>query len=94
MWARVKGKIENKLLSMPFKNAYMFRPAMMKPTPGPKNTLIFYKFLGWAFPIMRLLSPNFVSTLADVGLAMIKAVILGSDKKILEVPDINALAKK
>ncbi|MBL8994518.1 MAG: epimerase [Spirochaetia bacterium] len=94
MWARVKGKIENKLLSMPFKNAYMFRPAMMKPTPGLKNTLTFYKFLGWAFPIMRFLSPNFVSTLADVGLAMIKSVTLGSDKKILEVADINALAKK
>src|SRR5580700_8429915 len=27
MWARVKGKTENDLLKLPFKAAYMFRPA-------------------------------------------------------------------
>lgn len=94
MWARVKGKTENKLLSMPFKSAYMFRPGAMKPTPGLRNTLGFYKFMGWLFPIIRLLWPNFVSTLADVGLAMIQCAVFGYEKKILEVADINALAKK
>ncbi|MBI3233803.1 MAG: NAD-dependent epimerase/dehydratase family protein, partial [Bacteroidetes bacterium] len=45
MWARVKGKTENDLLKLPFKRAYMFRPGFMKPTPGLKNTLSFYKLL-------------------------------------------------
>lgn len=94
MWARVKGKTENKLLSMPFKAAYMFRPGAMIPTPGLKNTLTAYKFLGWLFPVFRLFWPNTISTLADVGLAMIKSATKGYEKKVLEVVDINALAKR
>jgi hypothetical protein len=47
MWARVKGKIENALLQMPFKAAYMFRPGIIIPTPGLKNTLKLYHYLGW-----------------------------------------------
>src|SRR6478736_6462739 len=31
MWARVKGATENALLRMPFKAAYMFRPALIQP---------------------------------------------------------------
>ena len=32
MWARVKGKTENSLLKLPFKNVYNFRPAVLVPT--------------------------------------------------------------
>ena len=31
MWARVKGKTENALLALPFKAAYMLRPAFIQP---------------------------------------------------------------
>jgi hypothetical protein len=31
MWARVKGRTENALLCLPFKAAYMFRPAAIQP---------------------------------------------------------------
>ena len=41
MWARVKGKTENDLLKLPFKKAYMFRPGIIEPTTGLKNTLKF-----------------------------------------------------
>jgi uncharacterized protein YbjT (DUF2867 family) len=34
MWARVKGKTENELLRLPFKAAYMFRPAFIQPMHG------------------------------------------------------------
>src|ERR1700737_4945108 len=37
MWARVKGKTENDLLKLPFKAAYMFRPAGIQPLPGIKS---------------------------------------------------------
>ena len=37
MWARVKGKTENDLMKLKFKNVYAFRPAFMKPTRGQKN---------------------------------------------------------
>ena len=93
MWARVKGKTENDLMKLPFKRVYNFRPGFMLPTPGLKNVLPFYKYVNWMYPILRPVFPNHMSTLAQVGLAMIHVVQRGSDKKVLEVKDIVALAK-
>jgi uncharacterized protein YbjT (DUF2867 family) len=93
MWARVKGKTENKLMQLPFKRAYMFRPGFMKPTKGMKNTLKGYGMLTWMYPVLRSLFPNFVCTLKEVGIAMINTVGKGYSKPILEVADIVALAK-
>jgi hypothetical protein len=92
MWARVKGKTENDLTKLPFKKAYAFRPGFMKPTPGLKNTLSAYNYLGWLFPIFNALAPNMVSTLAQVGIAMIHATTHGYEKQVLEVKDIKILA--
>src|SRR5260370_13749832 len=47
MWARVKGKTENDLMKMNFKRVYNFRPGALEPIKGLKNTLSFYKYLGW-----------------------------------------------
>lgn len=91
-WARVKGKTENDLLKL-FKNAYMFRPAYMRTTPGLKNTKKYYKFIEFLEPALRFFLPNYVSSLSEVGQAMIKAMKKGYQKQILEVPDIKALAK-
>ncbi len=91
MWARVKGKTENDLLKL-FNRAYMFRPGYMQPTKGMKNTLTYYKYLKWMYPALRLLFPAFVSTLSELGLAMINSVSVGYPKKILEVKDIVKLA--
>ena len=88
MWARVKGKTENKLLSM-FENVYMFRPGYMQPTKGLNNTLGYYKYLSWAYPLLRALFPKFVSTPAELGQSMISVAKKGYDKKILEVGDIR-----
>ncbi len=92
MWARVKGKTENHLMQLPFKKAYMFRPGYMHPTPGLKNTLKYYAWVSWLYPIFRGLFPGFVSTLKELALAMIHATNQGYDKSILEVKDIVKLA--
>lgn len=94
MWARVKGKTENDLMKLPFKKAYMFRPGYMQPTEGLKNTLSYYKYLSWLYPVVRKFFPQFVSTLKELGLAMINAARFGYEKQVLEVKDIVALAKK
>jgi uncharacterized protein YbjT (DUF2867 family) len=94
MWARVKGKTENRLLNLGFKAAYMFRPGYMHPTPGLKNTLSYYRYLGWLYPVVRALFPNFVSTLAELGQAMINVTEKGYSKPILEVKDIIATVSK
>jgi hypothetical protein len=94
MWARVKGKTENDLAKLPFKKVYNFRPGIMKPTEGLKNTLKAYKYLGWMMPAIELFFRNSVSTLKQVGIAMVNAATKGYDKQVLEVKDIIALSKK
>jgi hypothetical protein len=94
MWARVKGKTENHLLKLPFKRAYMFRPALIEPMKGLKNTLSLYRYFGWLLPPIRLFFPNHTIGLRDIGIAMIHAVTRGYPKSVLEVPDIKALAKQ
>jgi hypothetical protein len=91
MWARVKGATENELLRL-FKRGVMFRPGMMRATPGQKNLKGWYKALAWIYPIGRALAPGSFCTLKEVGQAMINAATIGSPKKVLEVRDIVALA--
>lgn len=92
MWARVKGRAENALMKLPFKKVYNFRPGFMKPTVGQKNVKWPYKAIGSLYPILHFLFPNNVSTMAQVGLAMINSVLKGYDKSVLEVKDIKELA--
>mgnify|MGYP001333529595 FL=1 len=94
MWARVKGKTENDLIKLPFKKVYNFRPGVIEPTKGLNNTLPYYKYFFWLMPVLRTFTPNFISTLKDIGLAMINAVVIGYSKNILEVKDIKTLARK
>lgn len=93
MWARVKGKTENDLTNLPFKAVYNFRPAFMLPTKGLKNTLPYYKYISWMYPVGRRLFPNYFSTLAELGQAMINTSIQGYSKQILEVEDILVMSK-
>ncbi|MBS1734074.1 MAG: epimerase [Bacteroidetes bacterium] len=93
MWARIKGKTENALVKLPFKKVYNFRPGIIEPTKGLKNTLSFYKYLGWLLPVIRLLLPRYISSLKQLGMAMINASSHGYEKNILEIPDIIKLAK-
>lgn len=92
MWARVKGKTENDLMKLPFKKVYCFRPGFMKPTPGMKNTNKFYKYINWAYPIFRGLGG--ATTLKELGIAMINAVLKGYERDVIEVKDIIELAKR
>lgn len=93
MWARVKGKTENALRRLPFRKVYNFRPAYMKSTSGQKNIKAYYKAIGWLYPLLLVLFPNQVSTMREVGLAMINSVLKGYPKTIREVRDIKALAR-
>jgi uncharacterized protein YbjT (DUF2867 family) len=94
MWARVKGKTENGLMKLPFKQVFNFRPGFMKATEGQKNVLPLYKYISWLYPILRRFFPGTVSTLAEVGQAMINVTLHGYEKQILEVRDIVAVAKR
>ncbi|MBR1267218.1 NAD-dependent epimerase/dehydratase family protein [Bradyrhizobium sp. AUGA SZCCT0222] len=94
-WARVKGKTENDLLKLPFKAAYMFRPAGIQPLHGVRSKT------GWvnaiyvvAAPLLSYLartSPKFMTTSEQLGRAMIKVARDGYSKPVLESEDINAV---
>jgi uncharacterized protein YbjT (DUF2867 family) len=92
MWARVKGKTENDLMKLPFKQVFAFRPGFMQPTPGLKNTLKGYKYIGWLYPILKLVYASGVSTLKAVGQAMINVTLHGYPNPVMEVADIKKAA--
>ncbi|MEZ0542621.1 epimerase [Fibrella arboris] len=92
MWARVKGRTENDLMALPFKQVFNFRPAYIHSMPGMKNTNGYYKYISWLYPVAKLLVPSFVITLHQLGRAMINAVGKGKQRRVLEVNDIKALA--
>ena len=94
MWARVKGKTENDLLKLPFKNAYMFRPGYIQPIKGLKNTKKFYKLFVPFYPILKIIFPKHVVSLEELGKAMINIALYGSDEKILECQDIVQQSKR
>jgi len=93
MWARVKGKTENDLMQLPFREVYAFRPAFIKPIKGLKRTHAFYKYITWLFPLARAVYPAGFCTLQELALAMIHVVQQGYSKKRIEGKDIIALAK-
>jgi len=95
MWARVKGATENALLKLPFKAAYMFRPALIQPLHGIKSRTasyrIFYALTRPLLPLLTRLFPRYVTTTEQIGRAMINAAANGAPKAILESDDINRL---
>ncbi len=97
MWARVKGKTENDLLKMGFKDAFMFRPGAIIPLRGIKSRTKSYQFMYdyfmWLIKGIKLLSPNFVVNTTQIGLAMINATLIGYKKKIIKPKDIIILSE-
>jgi uncharacterized protein YbjT (DUF2867 family) len=95
MWARVKGKTENDLLKLPFKAAYMFRPAGIQPLHGVRSRTAWVQAIYVvASPLLTWLdrvAPKYMTTTEQVGRAMIKVARDGYPKPVLESEDINRL---
>jgi len=94
-WARVKGKTENDLLKLPFKAAYMFRPAGIQPLHGVRSKTAWVQAIYVvAAPLLSYLSrtsPKFMTTSEKLGRAMIKVARDGYPKPVLESEDINGI---
>jgi hypothetical protein len=93
-WARVKGKTENDLMKLSFRKVFAFRPGFLHPSKGLKNVHRYYTVFRLLYPAFRVLLPKYVSTLKELGLAMINSVVKGYEKPVLEVKDIVELAKR
>ena len=94
-WARVKGKTENDLLKLPFKAAYMFRPAGIQPLHGVRSKVSWVQAIYVvAAPLLSYLArntPKYMTTSEQLGRAMIKVARSGYPKPVLESEDINAI---
>lgn len=91
MWVRVKKSTEDTLVSMPFKGAYNFRPAIMWPYKGQKH-IQKMQYVFWAFyPLVKLFGGW--NTMSEVGRAMIAVTKNGYHRHEIEVKDISLLAK-
>jgi len=95
MWARVKGRIENKLLSMDFRPPVMLRPGAIIPMEGVRSKTGWYQAFYTVFtPLLRLLLPvlpGSITTSERVGRAMLLAARGAARMKIMESVDINRL---
>ena len=91
MWAGIKGKTENGLLRLSFKDVYNFRPGYMKPFKNQKNVKFVFKIIGWFYPKIY---PQKSMTLSQLGQAMITTVLEKYPNKILEVADIKKMTKR
>ena len=95
MWARVKGKTENDLLKLPFKAAYMFRPAGIQPLHGIRSKTAWVQAVYTAtwplWSVLRRISPRLVTSTEQIGRAMIRIAREGYPRKVLEMEDINSL---
>jgi uncharacterized protein YbjT (DUF2867 family) len=95
MWARIKGKTENDLLKLPFKAAYMFRPAGIQPLHGIRSKTSWVQAIYVAAaPLLTMLNrvaPKYMTTTEQVGRAMIKVARDGYPRPVLESEDINAV---
>jgi hypothetical protein len=96
MWARVRGKTENTLMSFPFKQTYCFRPGFIQPMKGVKsqvkNIRIFYALSSPFYGLIKHF-PSFSCTSVELAKAMINVACFGYSSSILESRDIVKVSK-
>lgn len=93
MWARVKGKTENDLMKLPFKQAFGYRVGVLTPMPGQKHVLKYYSYLSWLIPLFNFLSSSLVCSLKEVAQSMIYLAKHGHPEHVIHVNEIKLLAK-
>lgn len=97
MWARVKGKTENEILNMEFKQAFMFRPGGIIPLRGIKSRTKLYQFIYdyflWLLKLMKAINPKSIVNTTQIGVAMINASVNGYGQRIIRPRDILRLSK-
>ncbi len=92
-WARVKGKTENDLMKLPFKQAFGFRIGIVQIAKGQTHVLPFYKYVSWLIPILKIISPNILNSMKQVANAMIVVSSKGYPNNIIHVKDIHQMSK-
>jgi uncharacterized protein YbjT (DUF2867 family) len=96
MWARVRGRLENKLLALDHGPVWIFRPGFVQPTKGVRSATTLYDMIYRVsrplFPLLNRLIPDRVTASDRLGLALVRTARSGAPANYLHNREINALA--
>ena len=92
-WARVKGKTENELMKLPFKQAFGFRIGMVEPAEGQEHVLKLYRYLFWLVPVFKLIFPSMINSMKQVANAMVYVSQNGYKANLIFVKDISKISR-
>jgi len=93
LFGRIKGKTENELKRLPFKDLYIVRPGGIKPIHKNKNTAFSNKIMTPLFPLMKLIAPFSVITSVELALVMLDIVKNGTENQLSENVDLLKILK-
>lgn len=91
-WARVKGKTENDLMKLPFRNVFGMRIGFVEASKGQTRVKSYYKFFKYLSPFIKLFFPQSICTMKQLTNAMVSLSEKGYQHQIIKVKDIKALA--
>jgi hypothetical protein len=96
MWAQVKGRTENNLLTL-LPAAIMIRLGALRPMHGERSKApggaVLLTVLAPLWPIFQWIWPNHVITTEELGRAMILTARKGGARRVLENADLVALGR-
>lgn len=84
LFARVKGKTENDLIKLPFKQLYLLRPGGIKPSHWGGSSTLMEKIIYPLFPLFKILMPSSMITSTQLAKVMLQIAKHGSDKQLME----------
>lgn len=95
MWARVKGRTENKLLALD-RPVFVVRPGFIQPLHGITSRTRIYRYVytwsSWLFPVLRRVAPKYVTSTEELGRAMVALAKGARAPELLRSDEINQLA--
>ncbi len=88
MWARVRGRLENALMALPFRAVFIVRPALVIPMHGIRSRTrayrVAYAVLGPILPLLKRLAPRYVLTTESLGLGLLRLAGEREGRGVLE----------
>ena len=96
-WAQIKAETEAALLNMGFRDAYALRPGLIQPMRGVTSRVRsirwMYALTAPVFPFLQKTFGRWVTSTDLLAAAMLQLAVKGSEKKILNTVELNALAR-
>ena len=96
-WAQVKAETETALLNMGFRDAYALRPGLIQPMRGVTSRMRsirwMYALTAPVFPLLQKTFGRWVTSTDFLAAAMLQLAVTGSEKKVLNTGELNALTE-